>query len=262
MLVLSRNSGDGITFPDLDLVVEILKVQGKRVQLGISAADTIRVLRSELCEREREMDSKGTSQRTHSLRNELNSLSISLALAEKHLQRGNLQQAEEALENVFDRLKSKHGEEAPSVSSSLVREAAPVASVDKRDVRRGGKVLVVEDNANESRLLAEILSMHGFEVRTASDGIAAIAALEQETPDVILMDMHMSNCDGPTTVKRIRENPQLRSIPIFAVSGSDRREIQEEQQSEVEVQDWFQKPVKTQPLLSAIDDLVIQAMRF
>jgi CheY-like chemotaxis protein len=76
------------------------------------------------------------------------------------------------------------------------------------------------------------------------------------------MDMHMSNCDGPTTVRRIRETPHLRSIPIFAVSGSDRREIQEEQQSEVEVQDWFQKPVKTQPLLSAIDDLVTQAMRF
>jgi CheY-like chemotaxis protein len=192
----------------------------------------------------------------------LNSLSISLALAEKFLQRGDLQQAEQALEKVFDRLKSKHAEEAPSISSDLVRESTPVAKEDRRDTRRSGKVLIVEDNANESRLLAEILSMHGFDVRTASDGIAAIAALEQETPDVILMDMHMSNCDGPTTVRRIRETPHLRSIPIFAVSGSDRREIQEEQQSEVEVQDWFQKPVKTQPLLSAIDDLVTQAMRF
>lgn len=258
MLVLSRNPGDGISFPDLDLVVEILKVQGKRVQLGISAADTIRVLRSELCEREREVETKGTSQRTHALRNELNSLSISLALAEKYLQRGDLQQAEKALENVFDRLKSKHAEEPVPVSGDLVRESRP----SKPDTRRNGKVMLVEDNVNESRLLSEILSMHGFEVRTASDGLAALALLEQETPDVILMDMHMSNCDGPTTVRRIRENPRLQAIPIFAVSGSDRNEIQQEQQSTVEVQDWFQKPVKTQPLLSAIDDLVTQAMRF
>ena len=48
MLVLARQEGDGITFPDLNLEVEILRIQGSRVQIGVHAPREITVLRSEL----------------------------------------------------------------------------------------------------------------------------------------------------------------------------------------------------------------------
>lgn len=257
MLVLSRNPGDGISFPDLDLVIEILKVQGKRVQLGVTASDTIRILRSELCEREREVDATPDAKRTHSLRNELNALSIGLSVAEKYLQRGDVDQAEQALERVMGQLRAQHEPLADQGAMTTGKTTDVV-----RESQHHGRVLIVEDNANESQLLGQILQLNGFEVHSVFDGNQAIAWLETNTPDVILMDMHMAQCDGPTAVRRIRALPRLRSIPILAVSGADRATIQAESPGDLEVQDWFQKPVKAQPLMSAIDDLVTQAMRF
>ncbi len=270
MLVLSRGAGDGISFPDLDLVVEILKVQGKRVQLGISAADTIRVLRSELCERQKDIEPEAhvalasvepqSAESIHTLRNELNTLSMGLSIAEKYLQRGDAAMAEKALEDIFGKLAGKR-------TSSEVPPLKQAAATVPADQSRFGastcsqSILIVEDNPNEGQLLAEILQLNGFRVATATDGHQAIEWLESNTPHVILMDMHMANCDGPTAVKRIRENPRLATIPIFAVSGADREQIQSEGCGEVAVQDWFQKPVKTQPLLHAIDDLLAQALR-
>jgi carbon storage regulator CsrA len=259
MLVLSRNTGDGISFPDLDLVIEILKVQGKRVQIGVSAADSIRVLRSELMEREKTTSSVASSEERHQLRNELNTLSMGLALAEKHLQRGDTASAESALRGVVDKLQSRgRTSQVGDRPATVVSERAAVWNAPGSP--RPGKILIVEDNPNESRLLAEILSLNGFEVETALDGHRALEWLDLHTPDVILMDMHMQGCDGPTTIERIRQIDRLQSVPILAVTGATRDEIAAEHQRPVEVQDWFQKPVHAQPLMHAIDGLVAQAL--
>jgi CheY-like chemotaxis protein len=182
-----------------------------------------------------------------------------LSIAEKHLQRGDLASAEGTLENIFTQLKSKH---LPSPSEPKPATAEKSLASPHAEVVHTGVILIVEDNPNESQLLAEILGLNGFQVQTAMDGNQAMLWLETNTPDVILMDMHMAHCDGPTTIRRIREVERLRSIPIFAVTGASREEIQAENCGEFEVQDWFQKPVKSQPLMHAIDDLVTQAMRF
>ncbi len=74
--------------------------------------------------------------------------------------------------------------------------------------RRAWKALLVEDNANKSNLLAGYLRMTGFEVDTAGDGADALDYLRShDRPDVVLLDMLMPRCDGPTTIGRIAAIP-------------------------------------------------------
>ena len=85
----------------------------------------------------------------------------------------------------------------------------------------GPSALIVEDNDNERHLLAGFLKMVGFEVVTAENGVAALDYLtSHERPDVVLLDMLMPECDGPTAVTQIRRQAELEGLRIFAVSGT------------------------------------------
>ena len=68
----------------------------------------------------------------------------------------------------------------------------------------GAKVLVVEDNPLNLELVQEILTGEGYEVRGASSGTAAVAAVRAFGPQLILMDLQLKEEDGLTVVRRIR----------------------------------------------------------
>lgn len=82
------------------------------------------------------------------------------------------------------------------------------------------RILVVEDLAENRRLLVEILTSIGFEVREATQGVEAISLWESWLPHVIFMDVRMPIMDGCTATKYIRERPNNQETVIIALTAS------------------------------------------
>ena len=80
-------------------------------------------------------------------------------------------------------------------------------------------LLVVDDNPENLKLILMILASGGYELVTASDAIQALHAIEQRIPDLILLDLQLPGMDGLELTRRLKANPQTRSIPIVAVTA-------------------------------------------
>jgi DNA-binding response OmpR family regulator len=112
---------------------------------------------------------------------------------------------------------------------------------------------VVEDDANESELLAAFLRLSGFDVDTASDGCDALDYLScgRRRPDVVLLDMQMPRCDGASTISAIRENPAYSGLRVIAVSGRVPADMGVTV-GPSGVDKWFRKPLNPQTLVSEL----------
>ena len=80
-------------------------------------------------------------------------------------------------------------------------------------------VLVVEDNEQNLELVQFLLEEGGIEVRVARDADEARARLEEEIPEVILMDMQLPGTDGLTLVGELRREPATSAVPIIALTA-------------------------------------------
>lgn len=80
-------------------------------------------------------------------------------------------------------------------------------------------VLVVENHAATRELLATLLDDAGYDVLTAPDGRAALLALAHHRPDAVITDLHMPLLDGDGLLAAIRADPQLRDLPVLAVTA-------------------------------------------
>ncbi len=84
------------------------------------------------------------------------------------------------------------------------------------------KILVVEDSSTIQNLTKRILEFYKYDVKSAKNGIEALALLKKNNYDVILMDITMPKMDGVDCVKNIRAMPDANKskIPIIAVTGN------------------------------------------
>jgi CheY-like chemotaxis protein len=80
-------------------------------------------------------------------------------------------------------------------------------------------ILIVEDNRNNSTLLGDILSFHGYEIAVASDGSEGIDLARKLMPDLILMDIQMPKMDGMTAGAILKGNPETRGLKIIALTS-------------------------------------------
>lgn len=87
------------------------------------------------------------------------------------------------------------------------------------DATRSVRVLYVEDDKNIQRLIAEWLTLKGFEVACADNGKLGIEKARQWHPDVILMDVRMPVMDGPDAIRHLRDYPPTAQTPIFVLSA-------------------------------------------
>jgi CheY-like chemotaxis protein len=78
------------------------------------------------------------------------------------------------------------------------------------------KVLVAEDYDDARDVMSLVLQSAGYEVLEARDGIEALQAARANKPAVIIMDMFMPNMDGLTATRALRDEPELRRIPVIA----------------------------------------------
>ena len=81
------------------------------------------------------------------------------------------------------------------------------------------KVLVVEDNELNRRLLEVRLEIHGYEALTTSMGAAALDIAREQQPDLILMDIQLPDIPGIEAIRRLKADEQTRDIPIIAVTA-------------------------------------------
>src|SRR5258708_3403281 len=81
------------------------------------------------------------------------------------------------------------------------------------------RILVVEDQEDNRRILRDLLTSAGYEIIQAENGEEALAAAARERPDLILMDIQLPVLDGYEATRRIKANPGLRAIPVIAVTS-------------------------------------------
>jgi len=88
--------------------------------------------------------------------------------------------------------------------------------------RRGVTVLVAEDDADLRGVLTASLTRNGHRVLQARDGAEALAAIDREHVDLLVLDLLMPNIDGFEVLARLRSNEQNARLPVIVVSGADR----------------------------------------
>ena len=83
------------------------------------------------------------------------------------------------------------------------------------------RILVVDDDAAGRRLTRATLTRAGFDVVEAQDGQKALAAMQLDMPDLVLMDVSMPVMDGFTACARLRELPGGSRVPVVMMTGLD-----------------------------------------
>jgi two-component system cell cycle response regulator DivK len=81
------------------------------------------------------------------------------------------------------------------------------------------RVLVIEDNAVNRRLVQFLLKSQGYEVWEATNAPEAFATLAERQPDLILMDIQLPVMDGLTATRQLKADPATRDIPVMAVTS-------------------------------------------
>jgi len=83
----------------------------------------------------------------------------------------------------------------------------------------GEKILIVDDNPTNLKLVAYLMKAKGYEVSTAIDADAAIADIRDRRPVLILMDLQLPGVDGLELTRRLKADPETRDIIIVAVTA-------------------------------------------
>jgi carbon storage regulator CsrA len=244
MLVLSRRLQEKILFPAIDATVQVVAIKPGVVRLGVEAPSEVVVLREEVV-----ADTKVAAHAAHdplrevrhAVRNRLNAAGIGLALLRRQIQAGLLDASAQTVQRIDEEFAALLRQvEQTGRGPGVHKPAAKTA-------RRPRRALLVEDDPNERELLAGLLRIHGIDVATAGDGCDALDHLRKIRPDVVLLDMMLPRCDGPTMVRHVRGNPALSDLKIFALSGHPPERFRLEPGAGVD--GWFNKPLNPEEFI-------------
>lgn len=120
------------------------------------------------------------------------------------------------------------------------------------------RILVVDDEIYIVHILEFTLTMEGYEVLTAADGEEAMRRLEQDRPDLVVLDIMMPKLDGYEVLRRIRADEEFRQVPVILLSAKG-RPIDRETGLEIGADDYIVKPFSPRRLLEKIQDLLERA---
>ena len=116
-------------------------------------------------------------------------------------------------------------------------------------------VMIVDDSLTVRRVTSKLLTREGFEVLTARDGVDALALLETEVPDVILLDIEMPRMDGFEFTKNIKANERTAQIPIVMIT-SRTAEKHRNLAAELGVDLYLGKPFQEEELLRHLREML------
>jgi twitching motility two-component system response regulator PilG len=117
------------------------------------------------------------------------------------------------------------------------------------------KILIVEDEESLLKLESILLTTKGYLVRGATTGPAALQAVAEEMPDLILLDIMLPGLDGFTVCERIKQNPETRHIPIVFLTA---RKTPEDvaRGEDVGADEYITKPFKSAMVMDVIAKLL------
>ena len=133
------------------------------------------------------------------------------------------------------------------------RPQGPVVAKEKTDKRTFA--MVVDDSITVRRVTQRLLERNGMRVLTARDGMDAVALLQDNVPDIILLDIEMPRMDGYEVAAHVRNDPRLKDVPIIMIT-SRVGEKHRARAIELGVDDYLGKPYQEAQLLDAISPLV------
>ena len=113
------------------------------------------------------------------------------------------------------------------------------------------RILLVEDQADNRKIICDMLRGTDYEITEAENGEEALAAIAKQRPDLILMDIQLPIMDGYTVTRKIKGDPVLRSIPIIAVT-SYALSGEEKKAREAGCDDYVPKPFSPRQLRAKI----------
>ena len=181
-------------------------------------------------------------QMIHRVRNWLNIATVGLALLRRQFRAG---ANRIGLETTLDKVE----QEILALKEQLEERVEPTVAQPSTFLRRA---LVVEDDINESELMAGFLRMAGLDLATAGDGASALEYLQtNQRPDVVLLDMVLPRLDGQSTVRVLRGNPDYAGLKIFGATGHAPYRFDLDQ-GPASVDRWFRKPLNPEVLLGEL----------
>ncbi len=117
------------------------------------------------------------------------------------------------------------------------------------------RILYIEDNPQNMRLVRKMLKSGGYETLEARDGITGVAVATKELPDLILMDINLPDIDGLEATARIKSIPQLAQTPVIALTANamhgDRERF-----LQAGCDGYIAKPLSLKTLLSTVDSIL------
>ena len=118
-----------------------------------------------------------------------------------------------------------------------------------------GRVLVVEDNDRNRKLVRTVLEHAGFEVVEAETGEQGVAIAAEANPDLVLMDVQLPGIDGHDALRLLRSGEETRHLPIvavtaFAMKGDDARALEQG------FDGYIQKPISVRSLVDQVRNLI------
>ncbi len=112
-------------------------------------------------------------------------------------------------------------------------------------------ILVVDDEPNILLSLEYLMQQAGYEVRSARDGESALAEIERELPDLVLLDVMMPKRDGYEVCQAIRSRPEWKGVKVIMLTAKG-REVEREKGISLGADDYVTKPFATQELVDKV----------
>jgi twitching motility two-component system response regulator PilH len=113
------------------------------------------------------------------------------------------------------------------------------------------KILVVDDSKTELHHMSDVLGKRGYAVRTAENGEEALRRLEEEKPDLILMDVVMPGQNGFQLTRAITRDPRFSDVPVIMCTSKN-QETDKVWGMRQGARDYIVKPVNTDELIGKI----------
>lgn len=113
------------------------------------------------------------------------------------------------------------------------------------------RILIVEDNESNIKLFHDLLVAHGYDTIQTRDGLEALKLARAQRPDLILMDIQLPEVSGLEVTRWLKQDPDLKNIPVIAVTAFAMRG-DEERIRAGGCQGYLPKPISVEKLIGTV----------
>ena len=144
---------------------------------------------------------------------------------------------------------------AAHVQDDVAEPVSPVDGEEADDTEEAPTVMVVDDSITMRKVATRLLERNNMQVLTASDGVDAVAKLQDRVPDAMLLDIEMPRMDGYELATHMRNDTRLQNIPIIMIT-SRTGEKHRQRAMEIGVDRYLGKPYQEADLLGNLEEVL------